>query len=164
MPPPVVDLIPIDRHCAALVARNAAGFDEKYDVDSSDVRDHMASVIGMTPEAMLDAGEWGTYFAYEVETGRIVGTCGFKARPSPDGMVEIAYYTFPPFEGRGFATEMANILVARAVSSIDVGEIIAHTLPEPNASTRILERCAFQRAGEHIDPEDGPIWRWRYGA
>ena len=35
-----------------------------------------------------------------------------------------------------------------------------HTLPEPNASTRILEKTGFKRAGETIDPESGPVWRW----
>jgi len=36
----------------------------------------------------------------------------------------------------------------------------AHTLPEANASTRVLTKCGFQRIGEVIDPEDGLVWRW----
>ena len=36
----------------------------------------------------------------------------------------------------------------------------AHTLPTPNASTRVLAKCCFQYIGEVIDPEDGLVWRW----
>jgi ribosomal-protein-alanine N-acetyltransferase len=163
MPLPSIALIPIDRACAALLARHPAALDEQRSVDSSDVREHMASVLKLTPAAMLDAGAWGTFFAYEKDTRRVVGACGFKAPPSPGEAVEIAYFTFPPCEGHGFATAMVDTLVTHALSSIDVGEVIAHTLPQYNASTRILEKCAFVRAGEHTDPDVGLVWRWRYG-
>jgi RimJ/RimL family protein N-acetyltransferase len=163
MSPPQVGLIPIDRASTALLARDPAAFDEQHGIDTNAVREQLASVIAMTRPALLDAGEWGTFFAYERQTRRIVGACGFKAQPSPDGKVEIAYFTFPGFEGQGFATGMANALVVRALASIDVAEVIAHTLPQEGASTRVLEKLAFLRAGERVDPEDGPVWRWRYG-
>jgi ribosomal-protein-alanine N-acetyltransferase len=44
---------------------------------------------------------WICYMA--MENGVAVGTCGFKSPPS-NGRVEIAYFTFPPFEGKGIAT------------------------------------------------------------
>jgi RimJ/RimL family protein N-acetyltransferase len=163
MSPPLVGLIPIDRDCAALIARNPDEFDQLHRVDSSGVRDQLAAVIGMTPAATLDAGDWGTFFAYEKEPRRVVGVCGYKAPPNRDGTVEIAYLTFPTFEGHDFATGMANALVVRALGSIEVAEVIAHTLPQDNASTHVLEKCAFQRVGERVDPKDGPVRRWRYG-
>jgi hypothetical protein len=36
----------------------------------------------------------------------------------------------------------------------------AHTLPERNASVRILEKLGFAHLGQIVDPEDGPVWRW----
>jgi RimJ/RimL family protein N-acetyltransferase len=36
----------------------------------------------------------------------------------------------------------------------------AHTLPQANASTRVLEKCGFAHAGAIDDPEDGWVWRW----
>jgi RimJ/RimL family protein N-acetyltransferase len=36
----------------------------------------------------------------------------------------------------------------------------AHTLPERNASTRILEKLGFERIGQAVDPEVGQVWRW----
>jgi hypothetical protein len=41
-----------------------------------------------------------------------------------------------------------------------VRTVIAHTLPEENASTRALRGNGFAHAGEVIDPEDGRVWRW----
>ncbi len=163
MLPAALGLIPIDRACAVLVARNSAEFDGLHGVDTSGVREQLASVIDMTPPAMLDAGDWGTFLAYEKATRRVVGACGFKAPPNSEGAVEIAYFTFPSFEGHGYATGMANALVVQALSFIEVADVIAHTLPQENASTHVLEKCAFERVGEFVDPEDGPVWRWRYG-
>lgn len=90
----------------------------------------------------------------------IVGTCGFKAPPDADGVVEIAYFTFPAFEGQGYASAMAEGLMHHAAGAAAVRRVRAHTLPEGNASTRILEKLGFELIGQVIDPEDGPVWRW----
>ena len=89
-----------------------------------------------------------------------VGECGFKGPPDEKGMVEIAYHTLPEHEGNGFATEAAATLVDFAFSQPTVKLVRAHTLPEPNASTRILEKCGFEFCGQVIDPDDGAVWRW----
>lgn len=89
-----------------------------------------------------------------------VGSVGFKSPPSPDGIVEIAYGIEPKHQGNGYATEAAQALVTFAFSQPEVRLVCAHTLPEENASTRVLTKCAFEKVGEVVDPEDGPIWRW----
>ena len=90
----------------------------------------------------------------------IVGQCGFKGPPTPDGVVEIAYGVEPESEGNGYATEAAQALVGYAFQNKDVLLVRAHTLPEANASTRVLTKCGFRRVGEVVDPDDGPVWRW----
>ena len=106
-----------------------------------------------------DPGWWG-YLALDTETRTAVGSCGFKGSPNAAGIVEIAYITFPDCEGSGYATEMARILVNVAFSSGSVKRVVAHTLPEHNASTRVLEKAGFRLLGEHHDLEDGTAWRW----
>jgi RimJ/RimL family protein N-acetyltransferase len=93
-------------------------------------------------------------------SGGIVGRCGFKGPPGGDGVVEIAYGVAPEHQGKGYATEAAAALVSYAFDNGQVRVVRAHTLPEPNASTRVLTKCGFQRVGEVIDPEDGLVWRW----
>lgn len=92
----------------------------------------------------------------------IVGTCAFKGGPNREHTVEIAYFTFPEFEGKGFATAMATALIHIALSHPEAPHIIAHTLPHPNASTKVLQKVGMKFVGDVIDPEDGPVWRWRY--
>ncbi len=102
---------------------------------------------------------WGCFLAVDEATGQVVGTCAYKGGPATDGSVEVTYHTLSPFEGRGYATRMAAELVARAGHR----RVLAHTLPERNASCRVLEKADFVRAGEVIDPEDGLVWRWVAG-
>ncbi len=99
---------------------------------------------------------WGSYLAL---AGSPVGLCAFKAAPDSTGTVEIAYMTFPAFEGRGYATAMASALTETAFAA-GAPLVIAHTLPVGNASSRALRRNNFIFAGETLDPEDGQVWRW----
>jgi ribosomal-protein-alanine N-acetyltransferase len=112
-------------------------------------------------ESAADTDVWVHGFAIVEKAGAmVIGLCGYKGPPSPDATVEIAYGLAPAYQGRGYATEAAQELVARTFASGLVRRVIAHTLPEQNASTRVLSRCGFARVGELIDPEDGLVWRW----
>jgi RimJ/RimL family protein N-acetyltransferase len=93
-------------------------------------------------------------------SGAVVGSCGFKGPPGPAGLVEIAYGVSPDQQGKGFATEVAETLVAYAFGDHRVRSVCAHTLAAGNASARVLTRCGFRPFGEVIDPDDGPVWRW----
>jgi RimJ/RimL family protein N-acetyltransferase len=93
-------------------------------------------------------------------SGTVVGTAAFKGAPDAEGVVEVAYGIVPAFQGRGYATEVTHMLVAWARERDGVRAVRAHTLPETNASTRVLTKCGFAFEGEVIDPEDGRVWRW----
>ena len=90
----------------------------------------------------------------------VVGSCGFKGPPNANGAVEIAYGIDPDYRGNGYATEAARALVTYALKNSKVHVVRAHTLPEANASTRVLTKCGFKQAGEVIDPDDSLVWRW----
>ena len=101
---------------------------------------------------------WVCYLA--VLGSDCVGTCGFTGPPA-EGVVEIAYFTFPGGEGRGVATKMAELLVDIALkSNLEGLQVIAHTLPVHNASTSILAKVGFQFCGEVLHEEDGMVWKW----
>jgi RimJ/RimL family protein N-acetyltransferase len=115
--------------------------------------------------ARLAAGrendEWRDGFGIiQVADNLLVGLCSYNGAPDSDGAVEISYGIAPDFNGRGYATAAAAMLVARAWAEASVRVIRAHTLPEHNASTKVLERCGFKHVGEITDPVDGLIWRW----
>jgi RimJ/RimL family protein N-acetyltransferase len=95
-----------------------------------------------------------------LESGETVGQCGFKGPPDADGMVEIAYGVASHQEGKGYATEAARALLAYAFSFDQISLVRAHTLPQPNASMRVLAKCGFHCVGEVTDPEDGLVRRF----
>ena len=90
----------------------------------------------------------------------LVGMCGFVALPDANGVVEIGYGIAPACRGKGYATEVAQALVEFASKRDDIALICAHTLPETNASTRVLEKCGFKKICETIDSENNLVWRW----
>lgn len=92
--------------------------------------------------------------------GQVIGSAGFKGAPDAEGMVEVAYGIAPGWQGKGCATQALKKLMAFAASDERVRVLRAHTLPEYNASTRVLTKNGFTKLGEVIDPEDGRVWRW----
>lgn len=123
------------------------------------VQKHVGRTL-ITEPVSVDELAWGGYFVVEPATREVLGTCAFKGEPDEAGAVEIAYLTFPEHEGLGYATAMASRLTALAAESPVVRQVIAHTLPAKNASTRVLEKAGLAFAGEVVDPEDGAVWRW----
>ena len=89
-----------------------------------------------------------------------VGTCGFKSAPRGK-RVEIAYFTFPDLEGRGLATAMARELVTLAQRHAPNVVVAAQTLPERNASHRVLEKLGFEAVGTIDHPDDGTVLEWQ---
>lgn len=91
----------------------------------------------------------------------LIGMGGFPGPPDAEGVAEIAYGIAPSYQGKGYATEVADALIDFASHDSRVRIICAHTLAETNASTRVLEKCGFKKVAETIDPENNlPIWRW----
>ena len=108
-----------------------------------------------------DADPWKDGFAVvHIADDTVIGLCGFTGPPSGDEMVEIAYGIAPGYRNRGHAKEAAQGLIAYAFASGRVRTIRAHTLPQHNASTRVLMKCGFTLIGEVTHPEDGIVWRW----
>jgi RimJ/RimL family protein N-acetyltransferase len=158
-----IRFIPIDDRVERIVRESGDAFQEAYGASPGECAAAVRGVVAQTLALLRSAPrapEWGGFLVVEQERDLIVGTCGYVHGPEADGTVEIAYHTFAAFEGRGCATAMAREMIDRAVRSGAVREIVAHTLPEHNASTRILERVGLRRAGEARDPEVGTVWRW----
>jgi len=110
-------------------------------------------------ERPADAG-WWTYFPIHKQNNELIGSGGYKGGPTEQGTVEIGYEIAPAYRNKGLATEMAVALISHAFADSRVQSILAHTLGETNASTKVLAKCGFQKVEEINDPEDGLIWKW----
>jgi RimJ/RimL family protein N-acetyltransferase len=129
--------------------------------NSKEVADHVHAVVEgqLALYARTKATPpWIGYLATDEQTGELVGSCSF-IQSSSSGSVEIAYFTFPPYEGSGVATAMATELVALAGEAGNP-DLHAFTLPHENASTSVLRKLGFTHAGVGHDEEAGLVWRW----
>jgi RimJ/RimL family protein N-acetyltransferase len=162
-----IELLVLDRTAWARVAEDPAAFAVEHTLTLDSELD-LLRTVGQQTVAMLQrtaaTTPWTGYLAVDREHQIVIGTCAFTAPPDPEGVVEIAYFTFPPFERRGYGSAMAAGLVELAQGITAIRRVRAHTLPEGNASTRILEKLGFERVGETLDPEAGQVWRWERDA
>jgi RimJ/RimL family protein N-acetyltransferase len=118
-----------------------------------------AAALERTREALaIDPGvtEWGPRLFFD--DAELVGWGGFKGAPA-DGRVEVGYEIAPARQGRGLATAALRAMVAEAFADDRVGEVIAHTLAEPNASNRVLEKVGFHFDGETLE-RGAVVWRF----
>ncbi len=103
-----------------------------------------------------DAHGWGPWYLVlrnqEGKPETLVGTCGYKGKPLPDGTVEIGYSVLAEYQGKGFASEAARALVDRAFSYPKVTRVIAETYPELLPSVRVLEKNGFILIGDGSEP------------
>ncbi len=115
------------------------------------VRDALAANPG--------GAEWGARFFVEGDPPALVGWGGFKGPPA-DGVAELGYEIAESRRGQGLATAATEAMVAEAFRDERVTAVIAHTLPERDASVRVLEKAGFAHDGE---AEEGgtPVWRHR---
>lgn len=156
-------LVNLDTEALLLLQSHLDQFCAEHQVSIGNNAAILSDVVAQTTKLMTKAGgdpKWFGYLTIDKAVERIVGTCAFKGPPGKEGSVEIAYFTFPEFESKGYATAMASALIEIAWISPNVERIVAHTLPETNASTKILQRVGMTFVGEVMDPEDGRVWRW----
>ena len=101
---------------------------------------------------------WGARFFIAGDPPELIGWGGFKGPPR-DGIAELGYEIAEERRGRGLATAATRAMLAEAFADERVELVIAHTLAERNASTRVLEKAGFLYDGEA--QEDGAVvWRF----
>jgi ribosomal-protein-alanine N-acetyltransferase len=127
-------------------------FPEAYAVQAGTIRD--------VAEVDRNSQIWGTYLFLLEDRSSLVGSGGYKGKPS-DGVVEIGYEIAPGFRNRGLATEATQAMIDHAFAYAEVDAVVAHTLPEFNASTRVLEKSGMVFVDTVTDPDAGTVWQWR---
>lgn len=121
------------------------------------------SVVSATRKMYTSVGSIAPWIGFLAEVGgQIVGTCGFKG-PPVDGAVEIAYFTFPEFENQGIATRMAESMIEIARHTNGSIRVLAQTLPDRNASHRVLEKLRFNATCMKHHETDGHVLEWCLG-
>ena len=103
---------------------------------------------------------WWTYLFVHKPDQTLIGLGGFKGPVNKEGMVELGYAIAPAYRRRGLAIEATRGMIEYAFLHPEIMRIDAHTLPEKNASTGVLEKAGMKFIGAVIDPDDGEVWHW----
>jgi ribosomal-protein-alanine N-acetyltransferase len=138
---PAITLVPLDAPTLDALSTDPERYAEAHGLSLGGHRELVREVADQTRAFAAGAGAlppWGGFLALDGASRAVVGTCAYKGPPDANGAVEIAYFTFPEQQGRGYATAIAD------------------------ASARVLEKLGFRHLGEITRPEDGPIWRWEW--
>ena len=106
------------------------------------------------------AAGWLGYAAVLRSERLVVGDIGFLGPPDAAGVVEIGYSVVSGRRGRGYASEMVEILTRWAFLDERVRRITAHTDPDNGASMKVLEKNGFQRAGTSAFLDQGDKIGW----
>ena len=120
-----------------------------------------AEALKLTRDALAanpSGAAWGARFFVARDQPELVGWGGFKGPPKDDA-VEIGYEIAEARRGRGLATAATRAMLAEAFADERVTAVIAHTLPERNASNRVLEKAGFRFEGE-AQEDDELVWRF----
>jgi ribosomal-protein-alanine N-acetyltransferase len=98
--------------------------------------------LPMTRHALTNGTppEWHSHLIVDAVTDTVVGFGGYKGPPD-GGEVEI------------------ELFVAKARAG-GATVVVANTLPGPNPSTAVLQRCGFVHTDDFMDGEVGGVWRW----
>ena len=158
-----ISLLSCDLALLELAVENPAALDERLGSHIADNWGDFAGAIKLSRDklranpALLG---WWTHLVLLGEPPVVVGVCGYTGPPSDDGVVEIAYGIAPSHQRQGLATLAAAELTRRAFLDERVRMVCAHTLPERNASTRVLEKLGMKFAGLANDVDEGTVWRW----
>lgn len=104
------------------------------------------------------AAVWGTRLFVAGEPAELVGWGGLKGPPR-EGTAELGYEIAECRRGRGLATAAVERMLEEAFAREEVTRVIAHTLAEPNASNRVLDKAGFMFDGE-VRERETPVWRF----
>jgi RimJ/RimL family protein N-acetyltransferase len=110
---PTIELTPLDDITLADLSDAPARYAAARGLDLGPYADTVQHVARQTRAFVLREGIrplWGGYLVVDPATRSVVGTCGYKGPPDGRSEVEIASFTFPTYEGRGYATAMAAAL------------------------------------------------------
>lgn len=91
---------------------------------------------------------YGMYVLADRASGALAGRAGLK-RTQARGRdeVEVAYAFLPASWGRGYATEIAQALLALGFGRLPVDALAAVAMEGNAASCRVLEKCGMRQIG-----------------
>lgn len=96
-------------------------------------------------EALFESRGVGIWLTKNKTNDELLGFCGFLEYPTMHPDPQLVYAMFERFSGKGYATEMARIVIAEARKQPGFGEVITSVDEVNAASLRVLSKLGFTR-------------------
>jgi RimJ/RimL family protein N-acetyltransferase len=117
-----------------------------------------AEIREMASRAPGDPGGWVQLSVEDRETGRLVGDVGLSPAEGEPGVIKIGYTIAPEFQGRGYATEAIEVLVAYAFERLGAEVVRAYASADNLPSIRVAEKIGM-RLVERMEHRSGDeVW------
>jgi [ribosomal protein S5]-alanine N-acetyltransferase len=117
--------------------------------------------LGLRLRQMRDDERFLTWCPHAIVLGgQMIGHAGYHGPPGVNSTndpeaVEFGYRIFPPYRGRGYATEAARMLMDLAEERAAIRRFVLSVGPENEPSLAIVRKLGFTQTGEQMDEEDG---------
>lgn len=140
-------LLPVDPAMSArIVAGDLSGLTPGAGWPTTDTVDGMR--MGLEHPAIgdhegADEGD-GNGWLIALRDGTVIGDCGWKGAPGPDGVVEIGYGLSTAYHRQGYGTEAVVALTEWSLAQPGVRRLAADALLDNTASRRVLEHAGFE--------------------
>jgi RimJ/RimL family protein N-acetyltransferase len=117
--------------------------------------------LGLRLRQMREDERFQTWCPHAVVLGgQMVGHAGYHGPPGVNstqnpGAVEFGYRIFPPYRGRGYASQAAKMLMDLAGQRAGIQHFVLSVAPDNEPSLAIVRKFGFRQTGERMDEEDG---------
>ena len=128
--------------------------------DPEGVRLEIEEMLGRRPG---EPGGWVQFTVEDRDDGGLVGDVGLSPADGESGVIKVGYTVDPRFQGRGYATEAIEALVAYAFDTLDARVVRAYAGAENAPSIRVMEKVGMTlRERFQGEDEDGSWTGVRY--
>jgi [ribosomal protein S5]-alanine N-acetyltransferase len=117
--------------------------------------------LGLRLRQMREDERFRTWCPHAIVLGgQMIGHAGYHGPPGINSTqdpeaVEFGYRIFPPYRGRGYATQAATMLMDQARDRAGIQRFVLSVAPQNEPSLAIVRKLGFVRTGEQMDEEDG---------
>src|SRR6185436_13490572 len=122
-----------------------------------------AEIEEMAPRDPGSSGGWTQLSVEDRVTGELIGDVGLSPAEDEPGVIKIGYTMSPVFQGRGYATEAVQALIAYAFDTLGARVVRAYASALNLASIRVAEKVGM-RLIERVERRSGDrrFWVVRY--
>jgi ribosomal-protein-alanine N-acetyltransferase len=160
----VIELVPMTPDFVAAVLdgrRKEAGALLGIDVPDEFPSEGEKGFLGLRLRQMREDERFQTWCPHAVVLGgQMIGHAGYHGPPGVNSTqnpeaVEFGYRIFPPYRGRGYASQAAKMLMDLAEKRAGIQHFVLSVAPDNDPSLAIVRKFGFKQTGERMDEEDG---------